>query len=206
MFVGRRACCIALVLAACSAGNDAGQTSGESPLVIGFVSDTMIGTAHSVWATVETPFEDVGIIEDPIPDKLQKTVSNPYAMPNPLRCNLLRQEIAELDALLGPDVCTTSNPTGAPTTDYWQQGAGMARDQAVGFVDDKIGLPFRGLVRHVSGADRHAKDVERAYQNGRLRRAFLKGVGLSLLPGCLTIEPPTQKTSPARLRKPDQKG
>lgn len=61
----------------------------------------------------------------------------------------------------------------------------MARDQAVGMVRSKVDIiPFRGVVRRVSGADRHAKAVERAYQAGRLRRAFLKGLGASLDPPC----------------------
>lgn len=179
--------CAALLFTACS--DDHSQPDDPSSGAVDYVSGTLTDTASGVWGTVKAPFEDVGVIEEPIPEKLQQIVQNPYAMPHPLRCELLRKEIAELDALLGPDVCTAADPTGSASTGYWQQGKGMAhdkiRDMATGFVGGKVAMPFRSLVRRASGADKHAKAVERAYQNGKLRRAFLKGIGYSLLPGCL---------------------
>ena len=40
-------------------------------------------------------------------------------------------------------------------------------------------IPFRGLVRQVTGAQRHQKDMDRAIQAGKVRRAYLKGVGMN---------------------------
>jgi len=40
-------------------------------------------------------------------------------------------------------------------------------------------------VRKISGAEAHARAVDRAYQAGRLRRAFLKGLAATLGPDCL---------------------
>ena len=106
-------------------------------------------------------------------------------------CEGIRKEIAELDVLLGPDVCTIENPTGTTVIvsrkgEYVEQGVSMAHDQALGLVRGKVDIiPFRGMVRKVTGAEKHAKEVERAYQAGRLRRAFLKGLSASLGPECL---------------------
>ena len=187
------ACCILFVLTACGAGDDGRRDATPSPTVGGFVADTVSDTASGVWKTVQTPFEDVGIKQDEIPEKLQRIEINPYAMPNPLRCDLLQKEIAELDALLGPDICTISDPngTGAPSNDYIDQGSSIlhdqAGDQAKSLVGSQLTLPFRSVVRRVSGADKHAREVAKAYQYGKLRRSFLKGVGMTLTPPCLPL-------------------
>jgi hypothetical protein len=164
--------------------------------VTSIISDTVVGTAEGAWATVQSPLEDVGLKRQPIPEKLQQIVDNPYAMPPQMLCEGIRKEIAELDAVLGADVCTIANPTGqnVPPSGkvvsrkgkYVEKGASAARDQAVGIVSSKTNiLPFRGAIRYVSGADRHAKEVARAYEAGKLRRAFLKGLAVSLGPECL---------------------
>ena len=187
---------ILLLLTACGSGDDGKSDASASPHVIGFISDTATDTADSVWKTVQAPFEDVGLKQDEIPEQLQRTEINPYAMPNPLRCDLLQKEIAELDILLGPDVCTIADPkgTGTYSSDYLDQGSGLLHDQAgeraKSLVGSQLTLPFRSVVRRVSGADKHAKEVAKAYQYGKLRRAFLKGVGMTLTPPCHPLPPP----------------
>ncbi len=144
------------------------------------ISDTVVGTVEGAWAAVLTPFEDIGVKKQSIPEKLQQIIDNPYSLPPRPTCESVKTEIVELDNLLGPDVCTPSNQTGMPNSakgEYVEQGAGFARDQAVGMVSGKVNIiPFRGVVRRISGAEKHVKLVERAYQAGKLRRAFLKGL------------------------------
>lgn len=174
------------------------------------VADTVTGTVDGAWQAVQMPFEDLNLKRQDIPEKLQKVVANPYDLPPHLLCEGIRKEIGELDALLGPDICTPYNPTGAPakalpwkpvtTTictprdptgvsrkgEYVEKGVGYAKEHAVGMVSSKANIiPFRGVVRKVTGAEKHAKEVDRAYQAGKLRRAFLKGVAASLGPECL---------------------
>ncbi len=179
-----------IILAGCSAHEGSQQ---EPEPVTGIISDTMVDTAQGAWAAVQMPFEDLNLKRQEIPEKLQQITDNPYVLPPRIRCEGIRKEIDELDRLLGPDVCTPQNPTGTVTSrngEYAEQGAGMAKDQAVGIVSDKTNIiPFRGVVRKITGAEKHAKEVERAYQAGRLRRAFLKGLATSLGPECLN--PPT---------------
>jgi hypothetical protein len=38
-------------------------------------------------------------------------------------------------------------------------------------------VPFRGWVRQLTGAERHARAVQTAVAAGRVRRAYLKGLG-----------------------------
>ncbi len=191
--------CLALILLSltgCSApeGSQRERFVPARP-VAGIVSDTVVGTAQGAWAAVQTPFEDLNIKRQKIPEKLQQITDNPYALPPQMLCEGIRKEIDELDTLLGPDVCTPQNPTGMIVSrkgEYVEKGAGLAKDQAVGIVSGKTSIiPFRGVVRKITGAEKHAKEVERAYQAGKLRRAFLKGLAVSLGPKCLNPSPIT---------------
>lgn len=182
--------CFFIILTACSApeGSQQERMVPARP-VTSIVSDTVTGTAQGAWEAVQTPFEDLNLKQAAIPEKLQQIVDNPYAVPPQMLCEGIRKEITELDAVLGPDVCTVQNPTGTPASrkgEYIEKGASVAREQAVGIVSGKASIiPFRGAVRYVSGADKHAKAVARAYEAGKLRRAFLKGLATSYGPECL---------------------
>lgn len=169
--------------------------------VTGIVSDTVVGTVQGALAAVQMPFEDLNFKRQQIPEKLQRIKDNPYVLPPQMLCEGIRKEIAELDTLLGPDVCTPQNPTGIVVSrrgEYVEQGAGLAKDQAVGIVSGKTNIiPFRGMVRKITGAEKHAKQVERAYQAGKLRRAFLKGLAVTLGPECLkSIQPVESNAAP----------
>lgn len=163
------------------------------------ISDTMIDTVNGAWSVAQTPFEDLGLKEQPIPEKLQQIADNPYKLPLSLNCESLRNEIIELDALLGPDICTLENQAGVAKSskgEYIEQGARLARDQAVGMVSSKVNIiPFRSIVRRISGAEKHAKLIERSYQAGKLRRAFLKGIVESWGNKCLYYSTPKLGTA-----------
>lgn len=182
---------VLLSLTGCSAPEGSPQ-EGLVPArpVTSIVSDTVTRTFQGAWAAALTPLEDLNLKRQEIPEKLQKIADNPYAVPPQMLCEGIRKEIAELDTLLGPDVCTPQNPTGMMVSkkgEYIEQGIGMARQKAIGLVEAKTNvIPFRGLVRKVTGADRYAKEVERAYEAGKLRRAFMKGLGNALGKDCLT--------------------
>lgn len=182
---------IVLYLVGCSAP-EGGQRERFVPArpVTTIFADTVVGTFEGAWVAAQAPFEDVNLKRQPIPEKLQQIADNPYALPPQTLCIGLNKEIGELDVLLGPDVCTPQNPTGPSVKshkgEYIEKGASAARQQAIGMVGSKANIiPFRGVVRYVSGADKHAKEVERVYQAGKLRRAFLKGLAASLGSDCL---------------------
>ena len=51
---------------------------------------------------------------------------------------------------------------------------GLLIDAATDFI------PVRDWVRQLSGAEQHSRAVQGAIQNGRVRRAFLKGSGMRM--------------------------
>lgn len=194
---------IILFITGCSTVSEQKERLIPARPVTTIVSDTVVGTFQGAWSAVQTPFEDLNLKRQSIPEKLQQIADNPYALPPQMLCEGIRKEIDELDTLLGPDVCTPQNPSGMVTSrkgEYVEQGAGMAKEQAVRIVSSKTNIiPFRGVVRKITGAERHAKAVERAYQAGKLRRAFLKGLGASLGPVCLgTMATPQSIEQPVR--------
>jgi hypothetical protein len=67
--------------------------------------------------------------------------------------------------------------------EYVQKGSAAVQQQSSEMVKGQVDIiPYRGWVRKLSGAERHAKKVDQAYQAGKLRRAYLKGLGLVM--GC----------------------
>jgi len=62
-----------------------------------------------------------------------------------------------------------------------------AMDAFKGVAEDVI--PFRGLVRKLSGAERHSKKVTAALVAGSVRRAYLKGMRVAQ--GC-PVDTPAQ--------------
>lgn len=58
-----------------------------------------------------------------------------------------------------------------------ENAGSMARDTVMSTIRSKVNiLPFRGIIRKVSGADLHQKRLAAAYQAGKLRRAYLVGI------------------------------
>lgn len=156
-----------------------------------------VGTFQGAISAVVSPFEDVGLTEVSISDKLQKIAENPYVMPASLRCDNLRKDIAELDALVGPDdsmpVGVLDNLGEKTTLDYVDKGADLAKNRAVDTVRGHVDIiPYRSIVRSVSGAEKHTRMVAYSLQAGKLRRAFLKG--LATTPQAKCIVKPVKKT------------
>jgi hypothetical protein len=158
------------------------------------LTDTVTGTAKGTWKAAKRPFEDVGLVRETIPPLLIEVANAPYRKPAILTCDTLRYEIAQLDIVLGPDICVPDNPNSstASRSEYLKEGASFAQKQAVdvasGYLDI---LPFRGVVRKVSGAEKHAKAVAKAYEIGKSRRAFLRGLAAQMDPECLITPSPT---------------
>lgn len=113
----------------------------------------------------ETPLEDVGLSKDEIPEILLTAAEAPYASRNTQTCNAIVGEIAELDNVLGDDFdIAGKEKTGV-----------SGKKVAKGLVGSII--PFRGLVREVSGAAGDKRKAEAAVRAGLARRAYLKGLG-----------------------------
>lgn len=165
-----------VLLSACG-GSEEEEPRAEARPVGTMVSETGKSTIKGAVGVVAEPFEDIGIKRTPIPEKLTELVKNPYIEPPAPICLHIAEELEELEKLLGPDV---DAKTAKQQKAYRDEGADIAEDQALSILRGKVQiLPFRGVVRKISGADRHARKVIRAYEAGKLRRAFLKGLALA---------------------------
>lgn len=181
----------AFLLSGCASQSREGAAPSKS--VSSVVGDTVRGSFWGAVGAAQTPLEDIGLKRQPIPEKLQDISKNPYVRPIPLNCPKISSELLVLNQLLGPDMGIAAGDTpsllGIPMPswqkkgEYVQKGAELAQEQAADTMRGQVDIiPYRGWVRKISGAERHAKQVEQAYEAGRLRRAYLKG--LSLVLGC----------------------
>lgn len=112
---------------------------------------------------LDRPATDLGLLQSTAPALLLHAQANPYA---PLeRCVKIRAEIAQLDEVLGPDV---DRPP--PETSPGDTASAIASDLIGGFI------PYRSIVRRLSGAAERQEDLERAVTAGVARRGFLRGL------------------------------
>lgn len=121
------------------------------------------------------PLEDVNVKKVPIPRVLTAAVADPYDMKGMDACSTLALELARIDEALGPDI---DQPPVADTRSRAAKGGEAATDLAKAGVQSLI--PFRGVIRQVTGAARYAKEVQDAIEAGSTRRGFLKGVGMRM--------------------------
>ena len=129
--------------------------------------DDVKEVANDVKDVAETPLEDVGLSKDEIPEVLLEAVEAPYAYEGLDTCNAIVAEIARLDTVLGEDY----DLAGEKDTGIDTKGAAKS---VVGSI-----IPFRGLVREVSGAAGDARKSSAAVMAGMVRRGYLKGLGQS---------------------------
>lgn len=115
----------------------------------------------------KTPLRDLNIDGRDIPEVLIAAARGPYAMPGNGSCKALVSDIAALDSVLGADY-DIANEDG---NDRFSEG--RIGQSVVGSI-----LPFRGILREVTGAASNDRALRAAYTAGMVRRSFLKGVGL----------------------------
>lgn len=169
----------ALSLSACSGGVDE-SVSGISA-DDNLATRTISGSFKGALDAIKSPFVDLNLTRDEIPEKLATISGSPYTLPSPLQCKVVRTELSELDTLLGADMGAAGTPTGEEEFDLVEEGADMLQSEAIGFVAGKASfIPFRGVVRNITGASKHAKLYGQAYETGKLRRAYLKGLSSAL--------------------------
>jgi hypothetical protein len=112
-----------------------------------------------------TPMTDLNLRKDEIPQLLIDAQARPYDLKGLGNCSQLAARIGEFDAVLGDDV-------DLPQTAGQRVSAGRLGKYVVGTF-----IPFRGLIREVSGAAEQQRKMNAAISAGLARRAFLKGVG-----------------------------
>ena len=112
-----------------------------------------------------TPLNDLNITRDEIPPLLIQARQDPYNNKDMKKCGQISAAVGQLDAILGDDLDIAGEKSNAVN-------AGRVAKWAVSRF-----IPFRGLIREVSGAKAHERKVRDAIIGGMMRRAFLKGIG-----------------------------
>ncbi len=112
-----------------------------------------------------TPMSDLNLRKGEIPPILLAAQANPYDLDNLGRCSQIAATVGELDAVLGDDI-------DLPQVDERHISSGRVAQWVVGSF-----IPFRGLIREVSGANAQERKVQAAIEAGIARRSFLKGLG-----------------------------
>ena len=113
---------------------------------------------------VTQPLTDLGLRSKEFPEILLTAQAAPYNLEGMTDCANLRDEIARLEDVLGPDA------------DAPEEERGLI-NRALGVGGDMFGgmIPFRGIVRRISGAKAEEARFEDAVYAGVARRSFLKG-------------------------------
>ena len=108
----------------------------------------------------------LGLLGPDIPDTLKQAAADPYAPPAEPACVTVPQEIAKLDALLGPDINQPKPKMFEPA-------------KLIGHAV-RSAIPYRSTIRFLTGADRKEKRLSQAAMAGWARRGFLKGLAAKL--------------------------
>lgn len=116
---------------------------------------------------VRTPLRDLNIDARDIPEVLTTAAQNPYDTAGLTRCSAIVSQIAALDTVLGADYDIAADDGSDRISE------GRIGQSVVGSI-----LPFRGVLREVTGAASNDRKLRAAYTGGLVRRSFLKGWGL----------------------------
>lgn len=167
---------LAVGCAALGACASSGGASGVAGGGMSLVRETYTATSNGMGAAVTAPLRDFNVIRQEIPEILSVARQNPYAVPERLDCPGLRFEIARYDLVLGPDLDVPADPT---DRSIYARGAEAASGAALDAVRDATTgwIPFRSVVRRLTGAEQADRDFRAAVLAGTIRRAYLKGLG-----------------------------
>lgn len=126
---------------------------------------------------VTQPAKDVNLKKDKIPQRLMEIQVAPYDLTGMDRCTAILAEIRNLRPLLGPDVNEEARLSRAEKR---ERSVSRVAGGLIGGL-----IPFRGVVREVTGANAADQRYRKALSAGFARRSFLKGVAFSR--GCMTL-------------------
>jgi hypothetical protein len=116
---------------------------------------------------VSQPARDVGMSKKEIPPILIQAKKDPYGLSGVKTCAQLAVVIHELNKVLGPDFVAG---------DETKENRAAKLAEAGGQTVINSIIPFRGLVREVSGAAPEQRRLNEAIDAGFARRGYLRGV------------------------------
>lgn len=125
------------------------------------------GVGKKASEIVTQPARDVGAIQAEIPALLQAASRGPYSLSGVRTCAQISANIAQLTGVLGPDFTA-----GAAMQENY---AGKVAEAGGKTLVNTI-IPFRGLVRELTGAAPAQRRLNAAIDAGHARRGFLHGL------------------------------
>jgi hypothetical protein len=180
MQIRRLAHLVALAVIGAIVGADAlAQTNSSS----GSAAVSQQPGDKNLQSAAETPLRNANLVKQEIPPVLTAAMANPYARPRVVSCRVITSDVAALTSALGPDF------------DAGAGGDKSALAPSAVRVAANTFIPFQGLVRYVSGAEAHDRQVVRAIIAGSARRSYLKGLGEAR--GCTAPAAPKRADPPA---------
>lgn len=153
----------------------AGQKEAEKPITQRDASAVDV---------VATPASDLNLRKGEIPQVLLDAEYEPYGLNGMARCSQIASAVQRLDAVLGDDFDIAQAPNR-------KLRPGKVAQSVVGSF-----IPFRGIIREISGANEQDRRLQSAIYAGTARRSFLRGVGLQR--GC---QWPARPATPQMLMK-----
>lgn len=207
--------CLPFFLVACSTPPVATTNTIEAPASDAAKTppDENAGLAGGqVGEAVTAPLRTLNLIKPDLPAALRRAAQAPYAAPDPLICDTIKEEVRALNAALGADLDAIVSTTSASLADKSSEAANRAAIGALRNAADGL-VPYGSLVRQLSGANRVAREAADARAAGAIRRAYLKGLGQAtkceapappLSEGRAPPQPaaPPQETAPEATSKP----
>jgi len=130
--------------------------------------DTLHSIGNGAGRIATQPVKDVGLSRKEIPPVLVAAAANPYGLDGARTCTQIAEGVRGLNAVLGPDY--------APDGPKAQENRAGKLAEAGGQTIVNSLIPFRGLVREVSGAASAQRQMDAAVDAGLARRGFLRGL------------------------------
>lgn len=193
---------------------DPGLISSGAKVSGQVVSQTGRGLGNAALA----PLDDLNLRRDHIPPEFD-AFTTPYDPIENLSCDGIARNVRLLDTLLEPDVdvqielARRAEEKEDENSERNDKIASKTSGFALGTIASEARslIPFRGVVRHATGANAHEKRYNAAYEKAYLRRSFLKGLGLGMgctypaAPLAVTLPEPQEESAPITYRgsRPD---
>ena len=147
--------------------------AGSKPTTGQLIKIVLTETGQSLPNAARAPFRDFNMMKEDVPRALLN-IEYPYRIDGPVYCDQLIAEINALNAVLGNSQDIQAAQL-SPSELTAQAASNAAQNALESAATDWI--PYRSALRRLTGAHAHEREIRRAYDRGRLRRAFLKGVG-----------------------------
>lgn len=124
-------------------------------------------TVGSTMADIATqPAQDVNLKKKAIPAVLERAAEDPYSTAGARTCPQIASAVSSLTAVLGQDF-DSKEEKARPNRGKQAASVGRAVVQSL--------IPFRGVIREISGAAGEQRRYDAAVDAGIARRGFLRG-------------------------------